>query len=57
MNNAKKVLGEHDIEYVKSEECLKDAEFCILATPWKEFKRLKPEDFITNIRKPVVLDC
>ena len=38
-------------------ECLKNTELCILATPWDEFKNLKPEDFIDIMSKPVLLDC
>jgi len=57
MGNAKLALGER-IKYAGSvEECLTDAQLCILATPWEEFKKLKPEDFTTRMKKPVLLDC
>ena len=57
MENAKAALGE-SIKYASSaRECLRDAELCLLATPWDEFKSLKVEDFIQNMRKPVLLDC
>jgi len=57
MNNARKVLGE-GVKYARSvEECLKGMEFCILATPWDEFKNLKYEDFRKCMKKPVLLDC
>jgi len=57
MRNAKLALGER-IKYAGSvEECLTDAQLCILATPWEEFKKLKPEDFTTRMKKPVLLDC
>jgi len=57
MDNSKRVLG-NSARYVNSaEECLKEAEFCILATPWGEFKSLKPEDFIKNMKRPMLLDC
>ncbi len=57
MDNSKEVFG-NSAEYANSvDECLKDAEFCILATPWDEFKRLKPEDFTKNMKRPVLLDC
>jgi UDPglucose 6-dehydrogenase len=36
--------------------CLKNAECCILVTEWDEFKRLKPEDFRKNMKKPVLID-
>jgi len=58
IDNARRVLGEKNIKYSDSiDECLKDAEFCILATPWNEFKNLKPEDFVKNMKKPALLDC
>jgi len=59
MENAKKVLREgKDVKFANSVvECLTEAEFCILATPWDEFKRLKSGDFTSTMRKPVLLDC
>ena len=58
MENARRSLGEKSIRYAGSvKECLQDADFCILATPWNEFKTLKPEDFTTNMKTPRLLDC
>lgn len=58
MVNARQVLGEKSISYAASaKECLKGADFCILATPWQEFKSLKPEDFTTSMQRPALLDC
>jgi len=58
MRNARVVLGDHNISYVDTvEECLKGADFCILATPWEEFKDLKPNHFTTNMKQPILLDC
>jgi UDPglucose 6-dehydrogenase len=58
MNNARKVLGEKGISYTASAiECLKDAEFCLLATPWDEFKQLTPADFTGAMKKARLLDC
>jgi len=58
MGNAQKVLGEENIHYANSvAECLKDSEFCLLATPWDEFKSLKPEDFTADMKQPLLLDC
>ncbi len=46
------------IKYASSiEECLKDADLCILATPWDKFNDLKPEDFTTRMKSPVLIDC
>ncbi|MCJ7514888.1 MAG: nucleotide sugar dehydrogenase [Dehalococcoidia bacterium] len=56
--NAQQVLGNKNVIYTTSvTECLISAQLCILATPWEEFKSLTPEDFITNMEKPAVLDC
>lgn len=56
--NAQQVLGSKNVIYATSmTECLRSAQLCILATPWEEFKDLTPEDFITNMDKPTVLDC
>jgi UDPglucose 6-dehydrogenase len=58
MENARRILGDRDIRYTASaKECLKGAELCILATPWPEFKDLKPEDFLNSMQRPVILDC
>jgi len=58
MENARKVLGEKSVIYTGSaRECLKDADFCILATPWNEFKNLRPSDFIADMKQPMLLDC
>jgi len=58
MENAMKILGEKSIRYANSvKECLQDTDFCILATPWKEFKSLRPEDFTATMKQPVLLDC
>jgi len=54
--NAKAIFKD-DIEYASSAiECLKNADCCILVTEWEEFKKLKPEDFIQNMRTPILLD-
>ncbi|MBI2329024.1 MAG: UDP-glucose/GDP-mannose dehydrogenase family protein [Chloroflexi bacterium] len=58
LENARKVLGEKGVIYTTSAKaCLKDADYCILTTPWNEFKSLKPADFIAGMKKPVLLDC
>jgi len=58
MESARKILGDKNIKYAGSvKECLRGADFCILATPWNEFKRLEPDDFMANMKRPVLLDC
>ncbi|HUW90284.1 MAG TPA: UDP-glucose/GDP-mannose dehydrogenase family protein [Candidatus Nanopelagicaceae bacterium] len=45
------------IEYADTiEEALKDSECAILITEWNEFKTLKPEDFMKNMKEPNVID-
>lgn len=36
--------------------CLKGADCCILVTEWEQFKKLKPKDFISNMKQPVLID-
>lgn len=58
MVNAEKILGNKDISYAASaKKCLQNADFCILATPWNEFKSLQPADFTANMKNPRLLDC
>ena len=45
------------ISYADSvEECLKDADCCILLTEWEEFRKMKPEVFNRNMKKSVIVD-
>jgi len=56
MPNIKKVFKEK-IKYASSPtKCLKNADCAILVTEWKEFKKLKPEDFTQNMREPILID-
>ena len=58
VENARRMLGEENVRYASSaKECLQYTDFCILATPWNEFKILKPEDFTVNMKQPVLFDC
>jgi UDPglucose 6-dehydrogenase len=55
-SNAKKILKEK-VNYASSAiECLKNADCAILVTEWKEFKKLEPQHFIQNMRKPILID-
>ena len=58
MENARRALGENQVNYAGSAiECLAGTEFCILATPWPEFKTLSAQDFTDAMKKSVLLDC
>ncbi len=59
--NARGILGEN-VKYANSmKECLEGVEFCIIATPWEEFKRLGVDNFAIDAKaKPQrlkILDC
>ena len=58
MPNARKVLGEKGVIYAGSaKECLQNTDFCIIATPWPEFKLLQPQDFKTAMKQSRLMDC
>ena len=55
---ARHVLGDKNVVYAASvTDCLRDAQLCVLATPWEEFRSLTPEDFTVHMARPLVLDC
>jgi UDPglucose 6-dehydrogenase len=52
-----KAIFKNKITYAKSAlECLKNTDCCILVTEWDQFQKLKPEDFIQNMKHPVLID-
>jgi UDPglucose 6-dehydrogenase len=52
-----KTIFKNKIEYASSAiDCLKEADCCVLVTEWPEFKKLTPEDFIRNMKQPVLID-
>ncbi len=53
---AKTVFGDK-IKYASSAiACLGNADCCILVTEWAEFKKLTAEDFMRNMRQPILFD-
>ncbi|HWY12029.1 MAG TPA: nucleotide sugar dehydrogenase [Bacteroidia bacterium] len=40
-----------------SKACLKDADLCFIAAPWKEFKELSKNDFVEQMKTPVIFDA
>jgi UDPglucose 6-dehydrogenase len=56
MPTAEKIFGSKIRFAVSVMECLRNADCCILVTEWDEFKRLKPDDFIKNMRRPILVD-
>jgi UDPglucose 6-dehydrogenase len=56
MTNFKREFGKR-VKYARSAiECLKETDCALLVTEWDEFKKLKPDDFIRNMRAPAVVD-
>ncbi|MEM4304130.1 MAG: UDP-glucose/GDP-mannose dehydrogenase family protein [Candidatus Caldarchaeum sp.] len=56
MDNVRRVYGGKLAYASSAEECLRGADFCIVATEWDEFRKLKPRDFRKHMRNPVVID-
>jgi UDPglucose 6-dehydrogenase len=45
------------IEYVESPiQCIREADCCIIVTEWREFEKLTPDDFISNMKRPIIID-
>ena len=56
LKNAKLLLGSQ-VTFAKSaKDCIQDSECAFIATGWEEFKGLRPKDFASLMRKPVVVD-
>ncbi len=52
-----KTIFNDKISYTSSAlKCLKDSDACIIVTEWEEFKKLTPEDFIKNMKQPILID-
>ncbi len=52
-----RALGHENVRYVKTpEEALQGADLCLILTEWPEVLALKPADFTSRMRSPVVLD-
>jgi len=56
MENTRKILGEKISFAESAKDCISGADCCIVVTEWKEFTRIRPEDFRTRMRKPVLID-
>ena len=56
IKNARKILRDK-VFFAKSiQECIQGSDCCIVVTEWDEFRRLRPEDFRKNMRRPVLID-
>jgi UDPglucose 6-dehydrogenase len=56
MPNVQKMLGEKISYSASALGCIKGADCCIIVTEWNEFKELIPDDFLRNMKNPVVVD-
>lgn len=56
-DHAKRLLGD-TVQFAPSTlDCLEESDFCIIATPWKQFQDLSPSVFLNKMRHPRILDC
>ncbi|MEM4282053.1 MAG: UDP-glucose/GDP-mannose dehydrogenase family protein, partial [Candidatus Caldarchaeum sp.] len=56
VEKVRRVYGDKLAYATSAVECLQGADFCIVATEWDDFKKLKPRDFRKHMRNPVVVD-
>jgi UDPglucose 6-dehydrogenase len=52
-----KSIFQNKIQYASSAiACIKNADCCIIVTEWPEFRKLTPEDFVKNMKQPILID-
>jgi len=56
MGNARSVLEQRVTYAGSAQECLKDADCCIVATGWPDFARMGASEFKRLMRNPAVID-
>jgi UDPglucose 6-dehydrogenase len=56
MPNAQRILRGRIQLSPSALDCVKGADCCIVVTEWKEFARTRPEEFISRMRRPIVID-
>jgi len=57
MEGARRELGGSVKYYESAKECIDGADAAVVMTAWSEFRRLKPRDFVTLMRTPMLLDA
>lgn len=55
--NAQAALGSSAVFVGSARECVESADVIVIATPWEEFKHLRPELLSRNSARRVLLDC
>jgi UDPglucose 6-dehydrogenase len=53
---AKTIFGNRISYACSALECIKNSDACIIVTEWEEFKKLTPDDYIKNMKQPVLID-
>jgi len=56
LRNAKEIFSDLITYTYSISECLKDADCCVIVTEWDEFKLLKPEDLLSQMRSAALVD-
>jgi len=56
IENAKSIFKNKIVYASSAIKCIKGADCCILVTEWEEFKKLKSEDFVENMKQPILID-
>jgi UDPglucose 6-dehydrogenase len=57
INNFKKIFGNKIAYYEKIKNCLENSDCCIILTEWDDYKKLKQNEFIKNMKSPNVIDA
>jgi UDPglucose 6-dehydrogenase len=56
VEQAKRIFGER-IQFASNvSDCLKGSDLAVLVTEWDEFKKLRPKDFLAQMKTPIVYD-
>lgn len=57
MKNAKELLKDNVIYTSSLKECVQKSDVIVITTPWKEFKKIKPDWLKQKKGRKVVIDC
>ncbi len=57
MDGAKRELGESVRYYKSARDCIRGADAAVVMTAWDEFKKLRPGDFVKQMRTPILFDA
>lgn len=57
MGNVRKIFDNHILYCDTALECVKGTDCCIILTDWDEYRSLEPEQFVKNMKAPIVIDA